>query len=40
MLISADGHAGPPVADFRPYVEADRLEEFDRFVVAREAWRV
>src|SRR5580704_1299891 len=40
VLISADGHAGPPIADFRPYVDADRLEDFDRFVVAREAWRV
>ena len=40
VLISADGHAGPPVADFRPYVDAEWLDEFDRFVVAREAWRV
>ena len=40
VLISADGHAGPPIADYRPYVEPDWLEEFDRFVVAREAWRV
>jgi len=40
VLISADGHAGPPVADFRPFVDAEWLDEFDRFVVAREAWRV
>jgi len=40
VLISADGHAGPPIADFRPFVETGWLEEFDRFVVAREAWRV
>ena len=39
VLISADGHAGPPIADFRPYVDAGQLEAFDRFVVAREAWR-
>ncbi len=40
ILISADGHAGPPIADYRPYVDADLLAEFDRFVTAREAWRV
>ena len=39
ILISADGHAGPPVADFRPYVDAEHLDEFDRYVPAREAWR-
>src|SRR5664279_2134169 len=39
VLISADGHAGPPIADFRPYVDRGQLEEFGRFVVAREAWR-
>ena len=40
ILISADGHAGPPIADYRPYVDRELLAEFDRFVVAREAWRV
>ena len=40
ILISADGHAGPPIAEYRPYVDAELLDEFDRFVVAREAWRV
>jgi predicted TIM-barrel fold metal-dependent hydrolase len=40
ILISADCHAGPPVADYRPYVEADLLDRFDGFVVDREAWRV
>lgn len=39
ILISADGHAGPLVADYRPYVDSDLLDEFDRYVVAREAWR-
>lgn len=39
VLISADGHAGPPIADYRPYVDPELLDEFDRFVLAREAWR-
>jgi predicted TIM-barrel fold metal-dependent hydrolase len=39
VIVSADGHAGPPVSDYRPYVEKDMLDDFDRFVVAREAWR-
>src|SRR5579862_9523177 len=38
-VISADGHAGPPIADYRPYIDADRLDEFDRFVIEREEWR-
>ena len=38
-LISADGHAGPPVADYRPYVDPELRDEFDRYVPAREAWR-
>ena len=40
VLISADGHAGAPVAEYRPYMDADVLDEFDRFLVDREAWRV
>jgi predicted TIM-barrel fold metal-dependent hydrolase len=39
VLISADGHAGPPIADYRPYVERELLDDFDAFVVAREEWR-
>ena len=39
ILISADGHAGPPIAEFRPYVDADLRDEFEEFLVAREAWR-
>ena len=39
ILVSADGHAGPPIAEYRPYVDAELLDEFDRFVPAREAWR-
>src|SRR5688500_18264434 len=39
ILISADGHAGPLIADYRPYVDAEYLDEFDRFVPARENWR-
>jgi predicted TIM-barrel fold metal-dependent hydrolase len=40
VLISADGHAGPPIAEYRPYVDRSHLDDFDRFVPAREAWRV
>src|SRR3954465_10044412 len=39
ILISADGHAGPPIAEFRPYVDAGLRDEFEDFLVAREAWR-
>jgi len=39
ILVSADGHAGPPIAEYRPYVDVELLDEFDRFVPAREAWR-
>jgi predicted TIM-barrel fold metal-dependent hydrolase len=39
MLVSADGHAGPPVAEYRPYVDAALRDEFEDFVVAREEWR-
>jgi predicted TIM-barrel fold metal-dependent hydrolase len=39
VLLSADGHAGPPVADYAPYVDPDFRDDFERFVPAREAWR-
>ena len=39
ILVSADGHAGPLVADYRPYVDDEFLDEFDRYVPASEAWR-
>ena len=39
ILISADCHAGPPVAQFRPYLDPGLEDEFDAFLVAREAWR-
>jgi predicted TIM-barrel fold metal-dependent hydrolase len=39
VLISADGHAGPPIAQYRPYVDPEFVDEFDRFVHAREEWR-
>src|SRR2546421_7145816 len=39
-LISADGHAGPPIEEYRPYIDPDHSEDFERFVPAREAWRV
>jgi len=38
-IISADGHAGPLVGDYRPYIDADMLETFDAFVGERETWR-
>ena len=39
-VVSADGHAGAPIAAYRPYVDAAHLDAFDRFVVSREEWRV
>jgi predicted TIM-barrel fold metal-dependent hydrolase len=39
MVVSADGHAGPPLADYRPYVEASMGERYEEFLAAREAWR-
>ena len=39
ILVSADGHAGPPVEDYRPYVDPGLREAFDDYVIAREAWR-
>jgi predicted TIM-barrel fold metal-dependent hydrolase len=39
VLISADGHAGPPIAEYRPYVDNDLVDEFDAFVRDREEWR-
>jgi len=39
ILISADGHAGPPVAAFAAYADPDIRDEFDRYLGEREAWR-
>ena len=39
LVISADGHAGPPIADYAPYIDPEWRDEFERFVVAREEWR-
>jgi predicted TIM-barrel fold metal-dependent hydrolase len=39
ILVSADGHAGPPIADYAPYVDPEWRDDFDAFVGAREAWR-
>ena len=39
VLISADGHAGPPVATYASYMDPDMGDEFDRFLGEREAWR-
>ncbi len=38
-IISADGHAGPPIADYAPYVDPEWRDEFARFVDERETWR-
>jgi len=39
MLVSADGHAGPPLEGYRPYVEPAMRDDFEAFLVAREDWR-
>ena len=39
ILISADCHAGPPVAEFRNFVDPELTGEFDAFLEARRAWR-
>jgi predicted TIM-barrel fold metal-dependent hydrolase len=39
VLISADGHAGPPVATYGAYVDADVRDEFAAFLGERDAWR-
>lgn len=39
MLVSADGHAGPPLEGYRPYVEASMRDEYETFLVEREEWR-
>ena len=31
IVISADGHAGAPMHDYREYLEAEWLEEFDEW---------
>jgi predicted TIM-barrel fold metal-dependent hydrolase len=39
VLISADGHAGPPFTTYAEYVDPELRDEFARFVGQREAWR-
>jgi predicted TIM-barrel fold metal-dependent hydrolase len=39
VLISADGHAGPPVATYRDYLDPEVRDEFDAFLVQRDVWR-
>lgn len=39
VLISADGHAGPPVAAYAAYMDVDLRDDFERFLGEREAWR-
>jgi predicted TIM-barrel fold metal-dependent hydrolase len=38
-MISADGHAGAPVAGYAPYMDPAVRDEFDRFLDEREEWR-
>jgi predicted TIM-barrel fold metal-dependent hydrolase len=38
MVVSADGHAGPPVPGYRPFVEAKNLERFDQYQAMVEAY--
>lgn len=39
-LISADGHCGPLVADYRPYLDPEHRATYDAYIAEREAWRV
>ncbi|HZQ59162.1 MAG TPA: amidohydrolase family protein [Acidimicrobiales bacterium] len=38
VLVSADCHAGAPVAAYRDYVEAELRDEYEAFLVARAEW--
>ena len=38
MLVSADCHAGPPMADYRPYIDAVHRDRFDDYVGAVAAY--
>ncbi len=40
VIISADGHCGLPLADYRPYLEARFHPAFDAWVAGKEAERV
>jgi predicted TIM-barrel fold metal-dependent hydrolase len=39
LLVSADCHAGPPIAEYRPYVNESHRGEFDGYLRARQEWR-
>jgi predicted TIM-barrel fold metal-dependent hydrolase len=39
VIISADGHCGLPLADYRPYLEARFHPDFDEWVAGKEAER-
>jgi predicted TIM-barrel fold metal-dependent hydrolase len=34
LVISSDGHVSPPMAEYRPYMEAKYLSQFDEFLIA------
>ena len=36
MIVSSDSHVSPLMADFRPYLEEEYLEDFDAFLVEYE----
>jgi predicted TIM-barrel fold metal-dependent hydrolase len=38
LVVSADGHAGPPLAGYRPYVESRLVERFDEYVAMVDAY--
>ena len=37
LIISADGHAGAPMREYRPYVDADFRDDFDAYATEYEA---
>ena len=39
VIISADGHCGLPLADYRPYLDARFHHAFDDWVAVKEAER-
>ena len=37
VIISADGHAGAPMREYRPYVDAHFRDDFDAYTTEYEA---
>lgn len=41
LLVSSDGHVGPPTQELRPYIEKKYLRDFDEYLAAhRHKWAV